>query len=103
MGDLATGVLSPRLEEAVSRGAAVLAVGDQPNANMARELGMAMARGRPFALASEAAEIGRSWLDDTPLASVLRQPDICEHARELLRKLSDFAQAPPPLALSPAW
>lgn len=47
IGDLAWGRLRDKLDEAVNRSAAVLAVVDQPNANMAWEVGMALSSSTP--------------------------------------------------------
>ena len=92
--DVAVGRLAARLEDAVARGAAVIAVVDQPNANMAWELGMALAKGLPMAFATEHADAEAHWLESTPLGGVLRAGDICENAEALLGRIGDFEKAP---------
>ncbi|NOY28135.1 MAG: NACHT domain-containing protein, partial [Oligoflexia bacterium] len=96
LDDVAVGRLSTRLEEAVRRSAAVLAVVDQPNANMAWELGMALAKGLRVALATESESPTAPWVEDTPLGGVLRQKDVVEHARALLCRVADWDPAPKP-------
>jgi formylglycine-generating enzyme required for sulfatase activity len=89
-GAVAHDELRTRLKRGVSGATAFLAIVDTPNANMAWELGMALALGLRVAMGTEAEAPktfrGKPWVQGTPFEAVLREGDLgsSDAARALL-------------------
>ncbi len=77
-GSVALGQLDRRLKECTAKSSDLLAVVDTPNANMAWEMGMALARGLGLALATEGPQPEGKWTRGTPLENLLYQPGIAD-------------------------
>ncbi|MFH1463374.1 MAG: SUMF1/EgtB/PvdO family nonheme iron enzyme [Pseudomonadota bacterium] len=86
VGAAPVGSLKQRLKDALGGAHGLLAFVDQPNANMAWELGQALGLGLRVALAHEG-QAPQAWLEGTALEDMLAQPcgDDPERIRAVLR------------------
>jgi NACHT domain len=87
------GVLRDKLDAGIRQSDALLAVVDKPNANMGLELGMALARGLPVALAAEG-DVVAVWTRGTPLSGLLQETNASDEVRAI-RLMSSQAQWQP--------
>lgn len=71
-GSLPIGDLQTRIADGLADAKGMLAVVDTPNANMAWELGIALAKGLRIALATEGKAPVDDWVRGTPLEQLLR-------------------------------
>ena len=90
-GQVAVGLLDTKLRAAIEESTGLLAVIDQPNANVGWEVGLAWALGLRVALATEG-EHAPGWVRGTPMESALRQGGVGSgrQARALLNERASW-------------